>query len=218
MFSVYGVKGRLFSGPLDQMRQVPGVKPLSRARAVAAIGQDPSASDNGDNLRRVAAEVLGHGPLAAYAHSSTPTRHALTQVRDVLGGKLLTVAVGELIEAAWQILSDHGYAQAPVVDEHGVLVGMLLRADLMRPELLPGPNTHPLAWRAWLAQTVGEVMWTPVPSVGLDADLRHVARVLLDTGLPGLPVVDAQGVVTGFVSRSDLLRAIVNDPPLDLWG
>jgi CBS-domain-containing membrane protein len=81
-----------------------------------------------------------------------------------------------------------------------------------------GPNTHALAWHAWLAQRVQDVMWTPVPSVQSDADIRHVARVLLDTGLPGLPVVDAHGTVTGFVSRSDLLRAIVNDPPLDLWS
>jgi CBS-domain-containing membrane protein len=95
---------------------------------------------------------------------------------------------------------------------------MLLRADLLRREHLPGPNVKALAWQAWLAQRVHDVMWTPVPSVQSDADIRHVAGVLLDTGLPGLPVVDGNGKVTGFVARSDLLRAIVNDPPLDLWS
>jgi CBS domain-containing protein len=61
-------------------------------------------------------------------------------------------------------------------------------------------------------------MSTPVPCVAPDTDIRRVARVLLDTDLPGLPVVDDEGVVTGFVSRSDILRAVVTDPPLDLWG
>jgi hypothetical protein len=32
-----------------------------------------------------------------------------------------------------------------------------------------------------------------------------------------LPVADDEGRVTGFVSRSDILRAVVADPPLDLW-
>jgi CBS domain-containing protein len=45
-----------------------------------------------------------------------------------------------------------------------------------------------------------------------------VAEVLLASGLPGLPVSSAEGRVLGFVSRSDLLRAIVADPPLDLWS
>jgi CBS-domain-containing membrane protein len=98
-----------------------------------------------------------------------------------------------------------------------MLVGLLSRADLMRPERLPGPESHALVWRALLMQSVAEIMWTPVPSVAADTDIRRVARVLLDTGLPGLPVVDDHGKVTGFVSRSDILRAVVADPPLDLW-
>jgi CBS domain-containing protein len=35
--------------------------------------------------------------------------------------------------------------------------------------------------------------------------------------LPGLPVVDEQDAVIGFVSRTDILHAVVADPPLDLW-
>ena len=82
---------------------------------------------------------------------------------------------------------------------------------------MPGPNSHSEAWAEMLAQSVVDVMWTPVPSVSIDADIRRVARVLLDSGLPGLPVADDEGRVIGFVSRSDILRAVVTDPPLDLW-
>jgi CBS domain-containing protein len=42
------------------------------------------------------------------------------------------------------------------------------------------------------------------------APVRPAARVQ--------PVSSAEGRVLGFVSRSDLLRAIVADPPLDLWS
>jgi CBS domain-containing protein len=45
-----------------------------------------------------------------------------------------------------------------------------------------------------------------------------LALLLLDTGLPGLPVVDDDGGLRGFVSRSDILKAVVHDPPLDLWA
>ena len=121
------------------------------------------------------------------------------------------------VEKAWQVLSKNHLGQAPVVTASGVLMGLISRADLMAPERMPGHDSHALVWRALLMQPVVDVMWTPVPSVSPDTDIRRVARVLLDTGLPGLPVVDEEGKVTGFVSRSDILRAVVADPPLDLW-
>ncbi|MHB7984923.1 CBS domain-containing protein, partial [Lacticaseibacillus paracasei] len=74
------------------------------------------------------------------------------------------------------------------------------------------------AWQAMLASSVIEVMWSPVPSAHIDTDLRRVASLLLETGLPGLPVTEAEGRVIGFVSRSDLLKALATDPPLDVWS
>jgi CBS-domain-containing membrane protein len=119
---------------------------------------------------------------------------------------------------AWQLLADQGVGQAPVLNAAGQLVGLLTRADLLQPQQLPDPARHALAWQTLLARLVTDIMATPVPSVAPESDLRRVAQVLLDTGLPGLPVVDEQGQVNGFVSRSDILRAVVTDPPLDLWG
>jgi CBS-domain-containing membrane protein len=144
-------------------------------------------------------------------------RHPLTQVGAIMSSDVVTVDDTATVEQAWQVLSTRQVGQAPVVDEEGVLVGLLSRADLMRPERLPGPQSHALVWRALLLQKVVDIMWTPVPSVSRDTDIRRLARVLLDSGLPGLPVVDEQGQVTGFVSRSDIMRAVVADPPLDLW-
>jgi CBS domain-containing protein len=119
---------------------------------------------------------------------------------------------------AWQLLADQGVGQAPVLNGAGHLVGLLTRADLLQPQQLPDAARHALAWQALLARPVTDIMATPVPSVARESDIRRVAQVLLDTGLPGLPVVDEQGRVSGFISRSDILRAVVTDPPLDLWG
>jgi CBS domain-containing protein len=42
--------------------------------------------------------------------------------------------------------------------------------------------------------------------------------VLLDYQLSGLPVVNEREELVGILSRSDILRALVNDPPLSLWA
>ncbi len=74
------------------------------------------------------------------------------------------------------------------------------------------------SWVDLARRPVSEVMVSPVPTVAADTGLRRVAAVLLDTGLPGLPVTDEAGVLSGFIARTDILRAVAADPPLDLWS
>jgi CBS domain-containing protein len=223
MFSVYGKGGRVFNGTLEDMRSLGPVARVARSDAVHPIGRDPqdqSTAHFADLLQQAhTLDVPHRSALEAYSQATRvePQRHPLTHVGDIMSRTVVTIADTFTVEQAWQTLATKHLGQAPVVNAQGTLVGLLTRADLMRPERLPGADSHALVWHALLMQKVVDVMWTPVPSVAPETDIRRLARVLLDSGLPGLPVVDEQGQVTGFVSRSDILRAVVADPPLDLW-
>ena len=52
---------------------------------------------------------------------------------------------------------------------------------------------------------VEEVMTRDVATVAPDTPLKDVARVLVELGVSGLPVVDADGQVVGVVSEADVL-------------
>jgi len=221
MFSVYGRAGRVFRGSMEDLQKVGAMTALARSRRVASIGQDARDQNPQSFIEPHAAptDIVHRSAMAAYAQTTRPEihRHPLSLVQDIVTRAVITIAETATVGDAWSLLAERGMGQVPVVGADGVLVGLLTRADLTRPDRLPGPEMHALVWRALLAQSVVEVMWSPVPSVAMDTDIRRVARVLLDTGLPGLPVVDDGGRVTGFVSRTDILRAVVADPPLDLW-
>jgi CBS-domain-containing membrane protein len=222
MFSVYGETGRLFKGEMEELRHVESIRAVRRIRAVdgeldrvaSTFTHEPPQAGH----RSLPSPQREH--LAAYAQASSvrAPRHPLSRVADVMSRGLITVMAAMPVRQAWQMLAQQGLGQAPVVDAAGLLVGLLTRADLMRLERLPQPDVPALVWQSLLAQPVSSIMWTPVTAVGDGADIRHVARVLLDTHLPGLPVVDDAGMVTGFVSRTDILQAVVHDPPLDLWS
>ena len=225
MFSVYSKAGRTFRGSLEELRQVGPITRTARTHLVLPVGLDPqeqNPSRFADLVPTAPAnpqDVAHRTALAAYEQTRNPNlpRHPLTRVDAVMSLAVVTIAETASVEQAWHVLAQHSLGQAPVVDAQGQLIGLFTRADLLRPERLPGPDSHALVWRALLMQSVTDVMWTPVPSVSGDTDIRRLARVLLDSGLPGLPVVDDEGRVVGFVSRSDILRAVVADPPLDLW-
>jgi CBS domain-containing protein len=224
MFSVYGKAGRVFRGSMEELRQIGPLGRTTRSQAAAPVGLDPqdhNPSHFTELLAQQAApsDAAHRTALAAYAQTRNPSlpRHQLTRVDAVMSKTVTTVPDSASVDQAWQVLAHNRLGQAPVVTPDGMLVGLISRADLMRADRLPGPDSHALAWKALLMQPVVDLMWTPVPSVSPDTDIRRVARVLLDTGLPGLPVVDDDDKVSGFVSRSDILRAVVADPPLDLW-
>ena len=217
MFSVFGPSGRSFHGTLEELRRVQAPMAINRSRAVQAVheqGADQHASPD------TAPADLGHrAALAAYGQASKGdgTRHPLSRVDAIMSQPVVAITDDFTVEKAWNVLSQKGLGQVPVLSQTGVLVGLFSRAELMQQERLPGPDTHVLTWKALLQRSVNDLMWSPIPAVAQDTDIRRVARVLLDTGLPGLPVVDDAGSVLGFVSRSDILRAVVADPPLDLW-
>ncbi|MDP3654731.1 MAG: CBS domain-containing protein [Rhodoferax sp.] len=222
MFSVYGKAGRLFRGSMEELRTIGPASALAGSRNIRPLGrdaQDHAPSHFADLLQSIPSDAAHRNALAAYAQTTKieMPRHPLTRVDAIMSHAVVTLADSFTVEQAWRVLAQQGIGQAPVVGADGVLVGLLSRGDLMREDRLPTPDSHPLVWRALLAQSVVDLMWTPVPSVATDTDIRRVARVLLDTGLSGLPVADDHGQVIGFVARSDILRAVVADPPLDLW-
>jgi CBS domain-containing protein len=52
---------------------------------------------------------------------------------------------------------------------------------------------------------VRDVMTRPVRTVGVETPLKDVARLLIDNGISGVPVVDPSGAVLGVVSEADFL-------------
>jgi len=233
MFSVFSKSGRIFSGSMEELGKVDSIAMMTRnSRGARSVHREARQSPEWGAPERHPEQTPEHEAadagrdlahrtaVAAYAQTEhvDTQRHPLTQVVDIMSNQVVSIVDTVPLGEAWATLSEHAFGQAPVVDSDGVLVGLLSRAALMRPDRLPGPTTHPLVWRALLLQPASDFMVTPVPSVESSTDIRRVARVLLDTGLPGLPVVDDAGRVRGFVSRTDILRAVVADPPLDLWS
>lgn len=211
MFHFYGLQGRVFSGSLDEWQTLSPVAAAGRVRRLAAqqVGSEAPAAGPG------AAALAAYGVRTA---GTAPGRVPLQMVSEVMSRPAFVLAAGGSVADAWQALARYGVGAAPVTDADGRLVGLAGRAELMPPQALAAGSGDPAAWQALLAQPLAAVMWSPVPALQPETGLRRAAELLLATGLPGAPVADDGGHLLGFVSRSDLLRAMVADPPLDLWG
>ncbi|MFZ5486845.1 MAG: HPP family protein [Pseudomonadota bacterium] len=225
-FFVFGPMGQVYRGGAQGIGQVLPVQAVQRPQAVRrADGVPLHAAPPPKPVPAASTPPRWQEAVRAYVQTEQPDpseRRPLTQVRDVMTPHAISVHPDERANDAWQMLAERRVAQAPVVDAQGHVVGLLLRADLAPEQLLPAAgdvqNVQNVQKAIALARRpVSEVMVSPVPTVAPDTSLRRVAQVLLQTGLPGLPVTDAQGTLQGFISRTDILRAVAADPPLDLW-
>lgn len=226
MFFVFGPSGQMYRGGPENLAHIAAVRRVARPQALRTRGAEvdgalsPPAPAPMPQSAAAPVNLRAQGAVSAYSQAGQGpqlARQPLTEVRDVMTTTALSVAPDMRANDAWQILAERQVAQAPVVDALGRVIGLLLRADMAPLDLLPEPGAVKKAIDL-ARRPVSEVMVSPVPTVAADTELRRVAAVLLDTGLPGLPVTDEAGVLSGFIARTDILRAVAADPPLDLWS
>lgn len=234
MFFVFGPSGQMYRGGPENLTRISAVRNVQRPQALRTRALDvsgepaptfrmpnyPAAADPTSAAPAAVVNLRMQDAVSAYAQTEQgpqTARQPLTKVSDVMSTEALSVPPDVRVNDAWQTLAEHKVAQAPVVDALGRVIGLLLRADMAPLDLLPEPGAVKQAIDL-ARRPVSEVMVSPVPTVAADTELRRVAAVLLETGLPGLPVTDEAGVLSGFISRTDILRAVAADPPLDLWS
>lgn len=122
------------------------------------------------------------------------------KVRDCMPRHPLSFRADTDLMRAIELLLEHRLSAAAVVDEHGVLIGLLSEGDCLRG-MLSG------SYYDSVGGTVAAYMDTAVESVGPEADIIAVAERFIDGGRHRLPVVE-DGRLLGLVSRHDVLRAI----------
>ena len=206
MFSIYGMTGQVFSGTLESMNRVYSLARARNARGVAQEGDEigveatptPLQQDAVRAYRRMLPEVLERGPLI---HAAQIMTHPVTVLHQ-------DSAVAE----AWRLLQRQGIHQAPVLDDTQRLIGMVNERDLLTVIDIDGDRVLEN-----LQRRVSDVMATPVVAAAPVTDIRRIAAAMLEGGLSAVPIVNESQIIVGIVSRTDVLRAVMTDPPVSLW-
>lgn len=214
MFAIYGVSGPLFHGTLDALSRMPQLirrrGPVRPARPVADDVEVDTATVN--NVTGVA----GPGVQAVDAYKSmlpdSLDRGPLYHANQIMTLDVISVNANDEVAHAWRTLSGNRIRQTPVLDETGRLCGLVSERNL-----LTTLNVDDGEVRDVLSKQVRDVMTTPVVAAGPGTDIRLIARLMLNRDVEGVPIISESGALLGFISRSDILRAVVTDPPLSIW-
>jgi CBS domain-containing protein len=113
------------------------------------------------------------------------------KVKEIMTSQVVTVPVEATGSQAAALLREHRISGMPVVDEAGVVVGLVSEYDLLAR---PG-------------KSVREAMSQAVLSVSEDTDVDDVRHLLVERRIHRVPVLRGSELV-GVVSRGDVLAVL----------
>jgi CBS domain-containing protein len=144
------------------------------------------------------------------------------QAKNVMTTKVVSTPPNASVRSAALKMLANDVSGLPVIDDDGVLVGMLTEGDLLRrvagtafsggqdrkehsdPQNLDA-YIHSNGW------SVQEAMCADVITVTPETDVKDIAAIMLSRRVKRVPVVH-HGAVIGIVSRCDLLGIIIDAP------
>lgn len=143
---------------------------------------------------------------------------------DVMVRDVVTVKADDDVSHAVKLLAEHDVSALPVVDEAGLVIGVLSESDLMRREEIGTEKHRPWWLEAVMPSTVlahdfarehgrkvAEVMTDDVISAGEETPLGEIAGLLEKHRIKRVPIL-REGKLVGIVSRSNLIQALATAP------
>ena len=121
--------------------------------------------------------------------------------RDFMATDLVVLEPGMRVHEAMRLFLENDISGAPVVDEHGSVVGMLTERDCL--EVLYDVSYHRAP-----GGLVAEHMSSPVETLDAGLDLVEVIDRFLRSRYRRFPVLSGTHLV-GQISRRDILRSVL---------
>ncbi|MCB0324240.1 MAG: CBS domain-containing protein [Bdellovibrionales bacterium] len=156
-------------------------------------------------------------PYAQVAAAVGEKRTPATTLRQIMTSPVLSMRRGTTMHDAFAFIRQHRLRHVPVMHDNK-LVGVVSERDLLREASRQNENF--LDWVSG-AESRGrrlEEFMTTKLLTGLPSTLiRDAARAMITERIGCLPVLDEKQRLVGILTRTDVLRAIVAQAPLELW-
>ncbi|KZL91172.1 CBS domain-containing protein [Clostridium magnum] len=120
-------------------------------------------------------------------------------ISKIMHSNIIKLKIEDTLSKAIDIMNDNKINGAPVVDDDGKLVGMIVKADIYRFLMEEGHyETCPVDW----------VMTKEVITASISEDILDIAKRLRQNDIIAVPIID-EGVIVGIVTIEDIMDYII---------
>ncbi|MBG0777901.1 MAG: CBS domain-containing protein [Desulfovibrionaceae bacterium] len=131
-------------------------------------------------------------------------------IKNWMTHEVITVTPETSMMKASKLMKEHKINRLPVVDEEGHVVGIVSDRDLKEasPSKATTLDVHELYYL--LAEIKIRDIMTPNPLTVREMEsVEKVAVMMIENGIGGLPVVDADNRIVGIITDHDIFKVLV---------
>ncbi|MCB0353692.1 MAG: CBS domain-containing protein [Bdellovibrionales bacterium] len=132
-----------------------------------------------------------------------PERKPAVTAQQIMSSPVVTVQADRPLTAAKKIFQSQRFRHLPVVSSEGRLVGILSDRDALSAPMSAG--------------RISEVMTKGVLTARPEAEIREMAKIMIEERIGAMPIVDETHQLVGILTRTDILRTVMHHAPLELW-
>ena len=133
------------------------------------------------------------------------------RVRDLMSAEVTTLRRNDTLSIADDVMHLGRIRHLPVIDDDGLLVGIVSQRDLFRGALARALGYGAHAQQKLLGQlVVKEVMTNDPITISPDASLAEAARLMLKHKIGALVVIE-DGRLAGILTESDFVRRFAGE-------
>jgi len=162
-----------------------------------------------------------HNQQKAVAQKYQSVDQLPQQNSNIFAGQIMSSSVIPLdsdatVNEALALFRSNKIRHLPILSPEGKLVGIVSDRDIFH-YLARLEESHALEPQNPREKEISQLMISPVLTASVDTDVRYIARLFVERHVGALPIV-AEGKLTGIISRSDVLSAVMRHFELELWA
>jgi CBS domain-containing protein len=124
----------------------------------------------------------------------------MLKASDVMVTNPICVTTKVTVYEAVKVMEKHNIASLIVVDENGIVYGVVTAKDIVIRVLAKGLDPQSVK--------ISEILSRPVTVVESDTPLKDVVNLMIGTGHGHVPVVNKAGKVLGIITIDDVLKYV----------
>lgn len=132
---------------------------------------------------------------------------------QIMSTHVKTISPDMKITHAWNHFKHENVHHMPVVSAEKKIEGIVSDIDLLKRLIITDERITNQT-----DETVSDIMIREVVTASRVTDIRRIAKVMFTLHIGTMPILDDNKNLIGIITRSDILHALINYPPLKLWG